>query len=326
MPEIPNRQPLVSTIIPTYNRASVIANAVESVLQQTYKNVEIIVIDDGSTDSTEASLARFRNQIRFVQQKNQGPAAARNRGIEAARGEIVAFLDSDDLWKPRKLERQVAVLERAGNSVPCCLCNASLRSNDGMETESFAVAEIYPSFAEGLWLNPAEILATRFVFFNQAVAVRKWALDQVGGFDESLWLLEDWDLAVRLSFLGTWSFIREPLAIWNPDGSESLVVKAQKNPVSLKESAIQVHKRALQEMPAALGGRLAKLHAQKLKSTERELAALRLSQDSRPGAATTSKALQVVEHYRRALLKRTPLFPRMKVATIPHRRVAAQAC
>jgi glycosyltransferase involved in cell wall biosynthesis len=326
MSEFPNHQPLVSAIIPTYNRESVIANAVESVLRQTYKNVEIIVVDDGSTDSTESRLARYRDRIQLVSQKNQGPAAARNRGIETARGEIVAFLDSDDLWDPRKLERQVAVLERAGKSVVCCLCNATLRSDKGEDTESFAVAEIFPPFDEGLWLNPAEVLATRFVFFNQAVAVRKWALDQVGGFDESLWLLEDWDLAVRLSFLGPWSFIREPLAIWNPNGSESLVAKAQKDPVSLKESALRIHKRALREMPAAFCGKLARLHSQKLKSTERELAALRLSQNSRAGAATTSKALQAVEHYRRALLKRTPLFPRMRVAAIPRRRAAAQAC
>jgi hypothetical protein len=318
-------QPLVSVIIPTFNREDVIANAIESALVQTYKNLEVIVIDDGSTDNTESKLACLREKIRYVKQGNRGPSAARNRGIQIARGEILAFLDSDDLWSANKIQRQVAVLEKAGNDVPCCLCNATLRADRSHDTESFAVAEIVPPVEEGLWLNPEEIFATRFVFFNQAVAVRKWALDSVGGFDESLWFLEDWDLALRLSVLGPWGFIRQPLATWNPNGTESLVTKANRDPVALKQAAVQVHQRALQ-IAVRQSSKLRKLHSAKLKSTRRELAALRMGRNARPVAASVSRVLQVAEHCRTALLKRTPLFPKMKVALISDHRAVAQAC
>jgi glycosyltransferase involved in cell wall biosynthesis len=91
--------PLVSAIIPTYNRASLVCAAIDSVRQQTYENVEIIVVDDGSTDDTQARLKVYGDSVRVVVQDNTGPAAARNLGIELSRGEIVAFLDSDDMWK-----------------------------------------------------------------------------------------------------------------------------------------------------------------------------------------------------------------------------------
>src|SRR4051794_29928113 len=144
--------PLVSVIIPTFNREDVIANAIGSALGQTYKNLEVIVIDDGSIDNTEFRLAYLRENIRYVKQNNQGPSAARNKGIQMARGEIVAFLDSDDLWSENKIARQVAVLQKAGEDVPCCLCNATLRADRQQDTQSFSVAEIVPSVDEGLWL------------------------------------------------------------------------------------------------------------------------------------------------------------------------------
>ena len=108
---------LVSVMIPTYNRAYIICGAIDSVLAQTYKNFEVIVIDDGSTDNTRELLARYGDAIRYIHQPNAGLAAARNTGLAAARGEFVAFQDSDDLWLPWKLEGQMAVMavdERIG--------------------------------------------------------------------------------------------------------------------------------------------------------------------------------------------------------------------
>ena len=311
-----NSSPLVSVIVPTYNRAEVISGAVESVLAQTYKNIEIVVVDDGSTDDTQAKLEEYAGRIRVVRQANRGPAAARNHGIQVALGEIIAFLDSDDLWLPTKLARQVALLTAGGDSVPCCLCNARLRSAHGDDELSFHVAQIYPPFEQGIWLNPAEVLATRFVFFNQAVAVRRWALDKIGGFDESLWLLEDWDLALRLSTLGPWAFLREPLAIWNPNGSESLVAKAQKDPISLKEFAVRVHRNALRVAGDGESRRLRSLHTAKLKSTQRELRALHLGRMTFWGADPLSKLLLSAERCRNAVLKRSSLFPGMRVVPL----------
>ena len=99
-------QPLVTVVIPTYNRREYLPGALKSVRNQTYRNLEIIVVDDGSTDGTDAMLKREQG-IMFLRQQNSGPSAARNTGIGAARGEFVAFLDSDDYWLPHKIELQM---------------------------------------------------------------------------------------------------------------------------------------------------------------------------------------------------------------------------
>ena len=101
---------LVSVLIPTFNRAYIVCRAIESVLAQTYRNFEVIVVDDGSTDDTREQLARFGDAIRYIYQPNAGLAAARNTGLAAARGEFIALQDSDDLWLPWKLEGQLAVM------------------------------------------------------------------------------------------------------------------------------------------------------------------------------------------------------------------------
>src|SRR5436190_9018266 len=101
----------VSVVIPTYNYARYLGAAIDSALQQTHAPLEVIVVDDGSTDDTPRLLDGYGDRIRVIRQKNSGVAAARNAGVREARGELIAFLDSDDLWKPRKLELQIARFE-----------------------------------------------------------------------------------------------------------------------------------------------------------------------------------------------------------------------
>src|SRR5713226_2266618 len=199
-----NTKPLVSAIIPTHNRAHIICEAVESVLGQTYSHIEVIVVDDGSTDDTLARLKQYGDRIRVVSQVNSGPSAARNRGIAASRGELIAFLDSDDIWLPQKIELQVALLQRAGASVPCCLCNCTIIYRDDRRSSSFKVSDTTPNRSAGLWMNPAEVFSTRFILFNQAAAIRRAFLDRVGYFDESLLFAEDYELALRLALQGPW--------------------------------------------------------------------------------------------------------------------------
>jgi glycosyltransferase involved in cell wall biosynthesis len=107
------RQPKVSVVIPVYNREDLIARAIDSVLAQTYKDYEIIVVDDGSTDATRQRLERYGGRVRILHQRNRGPYAARNFALEHVRGEYVAFLDSDDVWHQARLERQVRLLDRS---------------------------------------------------------------------------------------------------------------------------------------------------------------------------------------------------------------------
>ena len=101
---------LVSVIIPTFNRAASVSRAIDSVLGQTYPRVEVIVVDDGSTDDTRERLSAYDHRVQYVYEENAGPAAARNRGAALATGELIAFLDSDDVILPAKLEKQVAYL------------------------------------------------------------------------------------------------------------------------------------------------------------------------------------------------------------------------
>ena len=105
-------QPLVSIIIPTRNREARIPAAIDSVLNQTQQNFELIVVDDGSTDATQEVLRAYGNRIACLRIDPAGPSAARNRGIAAAQADLIAFLDSDDIWLPRKLERQLAIIHR----------------------------------------------------------------------------------------------------------------------------------------------------------------------------------------------------------------------
>lgn len=210
---------LVSIVIPTYNRAATICGSVESALRQTYGNIELIVVDDGSTDDTSAVLKDYMTRIKFVRQENAGPSAARNRGVAESKGEIIAFLDSDDHWMPDKIERQVALMERAGSGMSCVVCNAAVKDASGQSIgNTFDFAALRFGFAEGVWSNPQDVLATRFLLFNQVVAVRREAFDRVGGFNEKLRVLEDYELSLKLSAIGTWGVIREPLVVkYNDD-------------------------------------------------------------------------------------------------------------
>jgi len=236
--------PLVSVVVPTFDRAHSIGAALDSVLAQTYPSVETIVVDDGSTDGTSEVLAGYGDRIRVLRQQNRGPSCARNTGIRAATGRIAAFLDSDDLWMPCKLERQVAVMLEHGERAPCCIVNARMVSTHGGSRMSFDLARLKPRAEQGLWINVLEVLSTRFLFFTQAVAVWRSALERVGGFDEGLWTMEDHDMALRLALEGPWGYVREPLVVYHQDHPTSLATRARRNPTELHASTLRVLDRA----------------------------------------------------------------------------------
>jgi glycosyltransferase involved in cell wall biosynthesis len=306
---------LVSAIIPTYNRGYIVHNAIESIFNQTYKNIEVIVVDDGSTDDTQVRLREYGNRIRVVYQSNAGPSAARNRGIEASRGEIIAFLDSDDIWLPTKLERQVSLLDRVPASVPCCLCNGITTTPSGEGWDAFDTGLFYPNSDEGLCLNITDVLATRFILFCQLVAIRRGALEKVGYFDPSLRFMEDYDLALRLAVEGPWGFIREPLANMRICPADSLSLKVSKEYVCHAQYVLKTRERILEillsksEASSSIG-----YLKREIRRSRRELRWARL-RESTFWMRIIGTLFKTLEHYRMALFRRSPWFP--KANTIP---------
>lgn len=308
---------LVSVVIPTFNRARLLPSAIESVLAQSYRAVEIIVVDDGSTDNTSAVLARYRDQIRVLTQANAGASAARNAGIAVSRGDIIAFLDSDDLWLPSKLERQVSLLQRAGPGTPCCLCNMSLAYASGQGGSSFDLSLIKPALPEGLWINVLQVLATRFVLFNQAVAIRRSALEALGGFDERFAYMEDYDLAMRLAFAGPWAFVAEPLAIWNEGSSGSLTMQAARERVALQRTIFGIH----QKINAMADESDCPWHQRQQLSFELvrnrvKLAAVTLQQGESALSKLSGNVLYKLERLVDKVYTHSPWYPAMEVAAV----------
>lgn len=185
------KNPTVSVIIPTYNRSHLVGRAIRSVLNQTYQDFEIIVVDDGSTDSTEDVVKGFNDgRIRYIRHdENKGAAAARNTGIKAALGKYIAFQDSDDEWWPEKLEKQVRVLENAPTQVGV-VCTDMWRIRRGKR-------RYWRSRTMGTAIATA--------------AIRRECFDKVGGFDERFPRLIDVDLFIRLSQSYCFHHLDEPL-------------------------------------------------------------------------------------------------------------------
>jgi glycosyltransferase involved in cell wall biosynthesis len=311
-----NTLPLVSAIIPTYNRAHTIGEAVDSILAQTYPNIEVIVVDDGSKDNTLEHLrTTYGDRIRVFSQANAGPAAARNRGIAEARGELIAFLDSDDIWLPTKTERQVALLERAGETAPCCLCNILMKWNSG-DRASFDISLLKPSIEEGLWMNPDQVIATRFVLFNQGIMIRSEVLRRIGVFDDSIKYLEDVEFPLRLSLEGPWAFIRTPLVVWRESMTNSVYKNSQREELCTSECMVQVLETHLARVEKSQRNARVRWYVHReLRRARRHLWALRTRQKSSWGSAA-AKLISRIERYQGGLFRRSPWFPKMKVASV----------
>jgi glycosyltransferase involved in cell wall biosynthesis len=204
-------QATVSVIIPTYNREQLVRTAIDSVLQQSYPDTEIVIIDDGSTDATRDSVAGYGDRVRYFHQENRGIAGARNAGIRAARGSYIAFLDSDDYWKPEKLARQMQLFAKHPEyGLVACQC-ASVRV-DGSYREKNRPG------SSGWVLR--ELFHKNFIRTSSAV-IRAACFDRVGLFDERLRECEEYDLWMRIAARYPIGFINESLAVYvdNLDGA-----------------------------------------------------------------------------------------------------------
>lgn len=185
--------PKVSVVIPTYNRDSFIAGTIESVLNQSYRDYEIIVVDDGSIDETRKSVKSFGSHVRYIYQKNRGASSARNTGILHAKGEFIAFLDSDDLFLPNKLEIQMNYL----NSHPDCkfLYSWYYKAYPNGEIKMLR-KNIAPRNQEHLKFC---LIKRRLGIRTSTVIVHRACFNKDRLFNEKYWRSEDWDMWLRLA-------------------------------------------------------------------------------------------------------------------------------
>ena len=198
--------PHVSVIIPTYNRASLLGRSIKSVLSQTFQDFEIIVVDDASVDNTE-EVVRIIGDPRILYLKhetNSGGSAARNTGIKAARGDFIAFQDSDDEWLPEKLEKQIKIMADAPPNVG--VVYTGFWRIQGDKKEYIPGPEV--QVKEGNIHR--ELLKGNFVT-TQVVVVKKECFEKAGMFDETLPRLQDWELFLRIAKHFEFRYVPEPL-------------------------------------------------------------------------------------------------------------------
>ncbi len=238
--------PRVSVVIPTYNRARFVTKAIDSVLEQTFRDFEIIVVNDGSTDKTEEVLQPYQDQIvYFSYQGNKGAAYARNRAIELAQGEYIAFLDSDDFWQPEKLEKQIKFFDKHpdyGLVATQCLVNViddDLRTIKYIKKEEIHYELTYEKIFQRPFIMPSSIL------------IKKKCFDRVGFFDEELRVLEDIDIYLRLARKYKIGFINEPLTVYTR-GHE----KSRRNSLTDRLNRLKISERNYD--PALISKRLYK--------------------------------------------------------------------
>lgn len=197
-------KPLVSVILPTYNRAAMVQEAIDSVLSQTYPEFELVVIDDGSTDFTPEVLSGYNNSIVAIRQSNKGVSSARNKGILKARGDLIALIDSDDYWLPEKMATQVAFFLRHPEIAICQTQEIWIRNGVRVNPKKRHRKRSGMIFEASLPLC---------LISPSAVMMRRSLLEQVGLFDESMPACEDYDLWLRVTAQYPVALIDTPLIV-----------------------------------------------------------------------------------------------------------------
>ena len=241
--------PKVSVIIPTYNREEFIVETINSVLNQTYKDFEVIVVDDGSTDNTKQKLEPFKSKIKLIEQPNSERAVARNNGVKNSSGEYIAFLDSDDIWIKDKLEKQVKLLDSKPDVI--LTYGQSLRINEHGQKIKIAKRQL-----KGFSGEVFENLLMRNFVVSATPMIKKEYFEKTTGFQTKYIPYEDWEFWLRFSLLGKFYFLNQPFSYYRIHKNQSVkLVQAEKiekvtsllleDSFKLKENIDEVKKQSL---------------------------------------------------------------------------------
>ena len=254
-------RPTVSVVIPTYNRANFLPATIQSVLDQTFSDFEILVIDDGSTDNTDQIVRQISDdRVIYIRQSHSGlPAVGRNKALAHARGRYIAFLDSDDLWLPQKLARQVKYMDSHPN-IAMTYTNAYAFTNDPDKFNPTSILSARQGMSgyifEELYGNP--------VILNLTVMIRSDVVSQVGMFDENPQLKanEDYEYWVRIAFRYQISYIDESLALYrqHPAGISKAAVATNRAKIFLIEKLDNLYPEFVSKHPARRRYWLAQVH------------------------------------------------------------------
>ena len=201
------KMPKVSVIIPAYNAMSYLPQTLESVLNQTYQDFEVIIVDDGSTDNVEDWIKKVTDsKVKYISQQNQGPAVARNTGITNSKGTYIAFLDADDLWHPQKLEKQVDILDK---SPKVGLVYSWVGSVDEQGTVN---SKIRKNYAEGnVW---QKIIEHNIIECGSNPMIRRACFEQVGKFDPQIAYAQDWQMWLKIASFYDFKVVKESLVYY----------------------------------------------------------------------------------------------------------------
>ena len=204
---------LVSIVIPVFNAAAYMKQTLESALEQTYRNIEIVAVDDGSSDGSLALLRSYEPRIKVLSQANRGVSLARNRGVRESSGDFLAFLDADDVWDPTKVERQVSVLTQHPGALAVYCDHRIIDAEGNITGPSGALAQ--PRTSGQLLRN---LILSNFIISPSLVMLRRAAFEQVGGFDESVRAAEDYDLWMRIAASGPILYMLDTLVSYRRHG------------------------------------------------------------------------------------------------------------
>ncbi|WP_016953293.1 glycosyltransferase family A protein [Anabaena sp. PCC 7108] len=211
-----------SVVIPVFNRVDMIKSTIDSIFNQNFDNYEVIVVDDGSTDHTIDALAQYGNNIKILQQKNQGPGKARNMAIQIAQGEYIAFLDSDDIWFPWTLEVYAAVIRETNK--PAFLAGKAIFFSDENELNVVQGSQLNYTAYKDLLLSNKNANS----FLTSSVTVRRDILQEVGGFTDKWINSEDNDLWLRLGTATGFIYINSPFVLAYRQHSNSAIAITNK--------------------------------------------------------------------------------------------------